>query len=312
MFNLFPYNAKFDFFGKRKYAYIISALLLIAAIVSLSTRGINLGLDFTGGVVLEVGYAKAADLDAIRDDLKQNKFKEAVVQYFGSSETVMIRLPPAKGQNQNQLADQVLSVLKKQDESATMRRVEFVGPAVGKELFNSGGLAMIVVLSGLLIFVSLRYQLKMATGAVLTLSHDLIMVFGFISFTGIEFNLTVLAAYLALAGYSINDMIVVFDRMRENFRKIRKGSEIEIMNASVNQTMSRTVITATTTFLSVLALYVFGGEALRGFSETLLVGIVLGTFSSIYVASSLSLDLGLKRKDLLKLTDKEKLVDTAP
>ncbi|OZB36945.1 MAG: protein translocase subunit SecF [Halothiobacillus sp. 14-56-357] len=312
MFNLFPYNAKFDFFGKRKYAYIISALLLIAAIVSLSTRGINLGLDFTGGVVLEVGYSKAADLDAIRADLKKNDFKEAVVQYFGSSETVMIRLPPAKGQNQNQLADKVLSVLKKQDDSATMRRVEFVGPAVGKELFNSGGLAMIVVLSGLLIFVSLRYQLKMATGAVLTLSHDLIMVFGFISFTGIEFNLTVLAAYLALAGYSINDMIVVFDRMRENFRKIRKGSEIEIMNASVNQTMSRTVITATTTFLSVLALYVFGGEALRGFSETLLVGIVLGTFSSIYVASSLSLDLGLKRKDLLKLTDKEKLVDTAP
>lgn len=312
MFNIFPYNAKFDFFGKRKYAYIISALLLIASIVSLSTRGINMGLDFTGGVVLEVGYSKAADLDAIRADLKKNNFKEAVVQYFGSSETIMIRLPPAKGKNQNQLADQVLSVLKQQDEGATMRRVEFVGPAVGKELFNSGGLAMIVVLSGLLIFVSLRYQLKMATGAVLTLSHDLIMVFGFISITGIEFNLTVLAAYLALAGYSINDMIVVFDRMRENFRKMRKGTEIEIMNASVNQTMSRTVITATTTFLSVLALYVFGGEALRGFAETLLVGIVLGTFSSIYVASSLSLDLGLKRKDLLKLTDKEKLVDTAP
>lgn len=312
MFNLFPYNATFDFFGKRKYAYIISALLLIASIASLSTRGINMGLDFTGGVVLEVGYSKAADLDAIRADLKQNHFAEAVVQYFGSSEAVMIRLPPAKGQNQNQLADRVLSVLKQQDEGATMRRVEFVGPAVGKELFNSGGLAMIVVLSGLLIFVSLRYQLKMATGAVLTLSHDLIMVFGFISITGIEFNLTVLAAYLALAGYSINDMIVVFDRMRENFRKIRKGSEIDIMNISVNQTMSRTVITALTTFLSVLALYVFGGEALRGFSLTLLVGIVLGTFSSIYVASSLSLDLGLKRKDLLKLTDKEKLVDTAP
>ncbi|WP_298217543.1 protein translocase subunit SecF [Halothiobacillus sp.] len=312
MFNLFPYNARFDFFGKRKYAYAISALLLVAAIVSLATRGINMGLDFTGGIVLEVGYSKTADLDAIRADLKKNNFKEAVVQYFGSSETVMIRLPPAKGQNQNQLADQVLSALKQQDEGATMRRVEFVGPAVGKELFNSGGLAMIVVLSGLLIFVSLRYQIKMATGAVLTLSHDLIMVFGFISITGIEFNLTVLAAYLALAGYSINDMIVVFDRMRENFRKIRKGSEIEIMNISVNQTMSRTVMTAVTTFLSVLALYIFGGEALHGFSLTLLVGIVLGTFSSIYVASSLSLDLGLKRKDLLKLTDKEKLVDTAP
>lgn len=312
MLNLFPYNAKVDFFGKRYYAYTLSLFFLIASIVSLSTKGINMGLDFTGGVVIEVGYNKAADLEAIRAVLKKNEFPEAVVQYFGSSESVMIRLPPAKTGNQNQLADHVLSVLKTEDAGVTMRRVEYVGPAVGKELFNSGGLAMLVVLAGLLIFVSLRYQLKMATGAVITLTHDLIMVFGFISITGIEFNLTVLAAYLALAGYSINDMIVVFDRMRENFRKIRKGTEIEIMNISVNQTMSRTVITALTTFLSVLALYVFGGETLHGFSLTLLVGIILGTFSSIYVASSLSLDLGLKRKDLLKLTDKEKLVDHAP
>ncbi|MHB8921341.1 MAG: protein translocase subunit SecF [Halothiobacillus sp.] len=312
MLNLFPYDAKYDFFGKRYYAYVLSLILLIASIVSLSTKGINLGLDFTGGVVLEVGYSKAADLDAIRAVLKKNGFPEAVVQYFGSSEAVMIRLPPAKTGNQNQLADHVLTILKTEDPAVTMRRVEYVGPAVGKELFNSGGLAMLVVLGGLLIFVSLRYQLKMATGAVLTLTHDLIMVFGFISITGIEFNLTVLAAYLALAGYSINDMIVVFDRMRENFRKIRKGTEIEIMNISVNQTMSRTVMTALTTFLSVLALYVFGGETLHGFSLTLLVGIILGTFSSIYVASSLSLDLGLKRSDLLKMTDKEKLIDTAP
>ncbi len=312
MLNLFPDDARVDFFGKRDYAYALSLFFLIASIVSLSTKGINMGLDFTGGVVIEVGYNKAADLEAIRAVLKKNEFPEAVVQYFGSSESVMIRLPPAKTGNQNQLADHVLSVLKTEDAGVTMRRVEYVGPAVGKELFNSGGLAMLVVLAGLLIFVSLRYQLKMATGAVITLTHDLIMVFGFISITGIEFNLTVLAAYLALAGYSINDMIVVFDRMRENFRKIRKGTEIEIMNISVNQTMSRTVITALTTFLSVLALYVFGGETLHGFSLTLLVGIILGTFSSIYVASSLSLDLGLKRKDLLKLTDKEKLVDHAP
>ncbi|MGC8697600.1 MAG: protein translocase subunit SecF [Halothiobacillus sp.] len=312
MLNLFPYDAKVDFFGKRYYAYALSLVFLIVSIVSLSTRGINMGLDFTGGVVIEVGYTKAADLEAIRAVLKKNEFPEAVVQYFGSSESVMIRLPPAKTGNQNQLADHVLSLLRTEDAGVTMRRVEYVGPAVGKELFNSGGLAMLVVLAGLLIFVSLRYQLKMATGAVITLSHDLIMVFGFISLTGIEFNLTVLAAYLALAGYSINDMIVVFDRMRENFRKIRKGSEIEIMNISVNQTMSRTVITALTTFLSVLALYVFGGETLHGFSLVLLVGIVLGTFSSIYVAASLSLDLGLKRRDLLKITDKEKLVDHAP
>ncbi len=312
MLNLFPYDAKFDFFGKRRYAYIISVILLLASIASLATRGINFGLDFTGGVVIEVGYPKAADLDAVRSLLKKNQFNEAVVQYFGTSESVMIRLPPAKSENQNQLADHVLAALKTEEPGVQMRRVEYVGPAVGKELFNSGALAMLTVLGGLLLFVSLRYQLKMAAGAVITLSHDLIMILGFLSFTQIEFNLTVLAAYLALAGYSINDMIVVFDRMRENFRKIRKGTEIEIMNASVNQTMSRTVMTALTTFLSVLALFVFGGESLFGFSATLLVGIVLGTFSSIYVASSLALDMGLKRQDLLKLTDKERVIDTAP
>lgn len=312
MLNLFPYDAKFDFFGKRRYAYIVSILLLLASIASLATRGINLGLDFTGGVVIEVGYPKAADLDAVRSLLKKNHFNEAVVQYFGTSESVMIRLPPAKAENQNQLADHVLAALKTEEPGVQMRRVEYVGPAVGKELFNSGALAMLTVLGGLLLFVSLRYQLKMAAGAVITLSHDLIMILGFLSITQIEFNLTVLAAYLALAGYSINDMIVVFDRMRENFRKMRKGTEIEIMNASVNQTMSRTVMTALTTFLSVLALFVFGGESLFGFSATLLVGIVLGTFSSIYVASSLSLDMGLKRQDLLKLTDKERVIDTAP
>lgn len=312
MLNLFPYDAKFDFFGKRRYAYIISIILLLVSIASLATRGINLGLDFTGGVVIEVGYPKAADLDAVRALLKKNHFNEAVVQYFGTSESVMIRLPPAKSENQNQLADHVLTALKTEEPGVQMRRVEYVGPAVGNELFNSGALAMLTVLGGLLLFVSLRYQLKMAAGAVITLSHDLIMILGFLSITQIEFNLTVLAAYLALAGYSINDMIVVFDRMRENFRKMRKGSEIEIMNASVNQTMSRTVMTALTTFLSVLALFVFGGESLFGFSATLLVGIVLGTFSSIYVASSLALDMGLKRQDLLKLTDKERVTDTAP
>ncbi|WP_407275898.1 protein translocase subunit SecF [Halothiobacillus sp. DCM-1] len=312
MLNLFPYDAKFDFFGKRRYAYIISVILLLASLASLATRGINFGLDFTGGVVIEVGYPKAANLDSIRALLKKNQFNEAVVQYFGTSESVMIRLPPAKSENQNQLADHVLAALKTEEPGVQMRRVEYVGPAVGKELFNSGALAMLTVLGGLLLFVSLRYQLKMAAGAVITLSHDLIMILGFLSITQIEFNLTVLAAYLALAGYSINDMIVVFDRMRENFRKMRKGTEIEIMNASVNQTMSRTVMTALTTFLSVLALFVFGGESLFGFSATLLVGIVLGTFSSIYVASSLALDMGLKRQDLLKLTDKERVIDTAP
>ena len=310
--NLFPLDSKFDFFGKRFIAYGVSLLMLVLSIVALTTKGINMGLDFTGGVVIEVGYPKAADLDAVRSLLKKNHYPDAVVQYFGSSEAVMIRMPPAKGQNQNQQADQVLSVLKTEEPGVTMRRVEYVGPAVGKELFNSGGMAMLVVLGGILVYVGFRFQLKLAAGAVLALAHDLFMVLGFVSATGIEFNLTVLAAFLALAGYSINDTIVVFDRIRENFRKIRKGSEIEVMNISTNQTMSRTVMTSMTTFLTVLALYLFGGETLSGFSLTLLVGIVLGTFSSIYVAASLALDLGLKRRDLLKMTDKEAVVDTQP
>lgn len=312
--NVFPPNARFDFFGKRYFAYALSAILLLVAVGSLATKGLNLGLDFTGGVVVEMGYPGGADIEAVRDTLDAQGFDQAVAQLFGSSESVLVRLPPT-GESQSRLADQVLTALQSESDDVTMRRVEYVGPAVGKELFNAGGLALLVVLAGILVYVGFRFQVRLAGGAILALAHDLVVVLGIVSLVGLRFDLTVLAAFLALAGYSINDTIVVFDRIRENFQKMRKGTEQEVMNASVNQTMSRTVITSGTTFLTALALFVFGGEALYGFSLTLLLGIAIGTFSSIYVASAVSLDMGLKRQDLLKLDDRERLKqaeDSAP
>jgi len=303
--NVFPPNARFDFFGKRFVAYALSVLLLLVAAGSLATKGLNLGLDFTGGVVVELGYPEGADIEAVRDTLDEHGFDQAVAQLFGSSESVLVRLPPS-GESQSRVADAVLTALQAESEGVTMRRVEYVGPAVGKELFNAGGLALLVVLAGILVYVGFRFQLRLAGGAILALAHDLVVVLGIVSLLGIRFDLTVLAAFLALAGYSINDTIVVFDRIRENFQKMRKGTEQQVMNASVNQTMSRTVITSGTTFFTALALFVFGGEALYGFSLTLLMGIAIGTFSSIYVASALSLDMGLKRQDLLKIDDREK------
>jgi preprotein translocase subunit SecF len=304
--NLFPPDARFDFFGKRFIGYAFSVILLLVAAGSLLTRGLDLGLDFTGGVIVELAYPDGADIDAVRETLDAHGFDNAVAQFFGSSEEVMIRLPPT-GESQSRLADELLAALQSKTANVEMRRVEYVGPAVGKELFNAGGLALLVVLAGILVYVGFRFQVRLAGGAILALAHDLVVVLGLVSLLGVRFDLTVLAAFLALAGYSINDTIVVFDRIRENFRKMRKGTEQQVMNASVNQTMSRTVITSGTTLLTAAALLIFGGEALYGFSLTLLLGIAIGTFSSIYVASSLSLDMGLKRQDLLKLEDHERL-----
>ena len=304
--NIFPPDARFDFFGKRFYGYAFSVILLLVAAGSLLTKGLDLGLDFTGGVVVELGYPGGADIDAVRDTLNERGFEDAVAQFFGSSEEVMVRLPPT-GESQSRVADELLTALQSESDDVEMRRVEYVGPAVGKELFNAGGLALLVVLAGILVYVGFRFQVRLAGGAILALAHDLVVVLGLVSLLGVRFDLTVLAAFLALAGYSINDTIVVFDRIRENFQKMRKGTEQEVMNASVNQTMSRTVITSGTTFLTALALLVFGGEALYGFSLTLLLGIAIGTFSSVYVASAVSLDMGLKRQDLLKIDDRERL-----
>ncbi|MGM0516963.1 MAG: protein translocase subunit SecF [Pseudomonadota bacterium] len=312
--NIFPPDARFDFFGKRFYGYAFSVILLLVATGSLLTKGLDLGLDFTGGVIVELGYPDGADIDAVRETLDGHGFDNAVAQFFGSSEEVMIRLPPT-GESQSRMADELLTALQSESDNVEMRRVEYVGPAVGEELFNAGGLALLVVLAGILVYVGFRFQVRLAGGAILALAHDLVVVLGLVSLLGVRFDLTVLAAFLALAGYSINDTIVVFDRIRENFQKMRKGTEQQVMNASVNQTMSRTVITSGTTLLTAAALLIFGGEALYGFSLTLLLGIAIGTFSSIYVASALSLDMGLKRQDLLKLDDRERLKqveDSAP
>jgi len=306
--NIFPPDARFDFFGKRFIGYALSVVLLLVAAGSLLTKGLDLGLDFTGGVIVEMGYPNGADIDAVRNTLDEQGFDDAVAQFFGSSEEVMIRLPPT-GESQSRMADELLTALQSESANVEMRRVEYVGPAVGKELFNAGGLALLVVLAGILVYVGFRFQVRLAGGAILALAHDLVVVLGLVSLLGVRFDLTVLAAFLALAGYSINDTIVVFDRIRENFQKMRKGTEQQVMNASVNQTMSRTVITSGTTLLTAAALLIFGGEALYGFSLTLLLGIAIGTFSSIYVASALSLDMGLKRQDLLKLDDRERLKD---
>ncbi len=312
--NIFPPDARFDFFGKRFYGYAFSVILLLVAAGSLLAKGLDLGLDFTGGVVVELGYPGGADIDAVRATLDERGYEDAAAQFFGSSEEVMVRLPPS-GESQSRVADDLLVALQSESENVEMRRVEYVGPAVGKELFNAGGLALLVVLAGILVYVGFRFQVRLAGGAILALAHDLVVVLGLVSLLGVRFDLTVLAAFLALAGYSINDTIVVFDRIRENFQKMRKGTEQEVMNASVNQTMSRTVITSGTTFLTALALLIFGGEALYGFSLTLLLGIAIGTFSSIYVASAVSLDMGLRRQDLLKIDDRERLKqaeDSAP
>lgn len=307
--NIVPTNTDFDFFGKRRGGYILSALLLVIALGALAVKGLNFGLDFTGGVLIEAGYEEAADLPAIREVLASRDIEDAVVQYFGSSTSVMVRLPPVAGENQSELSSRVLAALQVQDPDVEMRRVEYVGPAVGKELIEAGGLAVIFVLAGILIYVGFRFELRLAAGAILALVHDLVIVLGIVSLFQIEFNLTVLAAFLALAGYSINDTIVIFDRIRETFQKVRKGTEQRVMNIAINQTLARTVVTSGTTILTLLALLIFGGEALYGFALVLLMGVVLGTYSSVFVASAASLDLGLRRTDLLKIEDNEALDD---
>ncbi|MFP4155122.1 MAG: protein translocase subunit SecF [Halothiobacillaceae bacterium] len=307
--NIVPTNTDFDFFGKRRGGYIFSVLLMVLALGSLAVKGLNFGLDFTGGVLIEAGYEEAADLPAIREVLSSSGIDDAVVQYFGSSTSVMVRLPPIADENQSEVSGRVLAALQVQDPDVQMRRVEYVGPAVGKELIEAGGLAVIFVLAGILIYVGFRFELRLAAGAIVALIHDLVIVLGIVSLFQIEFNLTVLAAFLALAGYSINDTIVIFDRIRETFQKMRKGTEQQVMNIAINSTLARTVVTSGTTMLTLAALLVFGGEALFGFALVLLIGVVLGTYSSVFVASAASLDMGLRRTDLLKIEDKEAVDD---
>ena len=303
---------QFNFLSQRRKAMIFSGVLLLACFLSFLIQGLNLGLDFTGGTVVEVGYKQTVDLAEVRAALTQGGFNNVMAQQFGTPRDVLLRLPVQGDASEHDLSQRVLAAL---DTAAPgqveLRRVEFVGPQVGKELVDQSGLAVLFSLIGILVYVALRFEWRFSLGAIAATMHDAIITLGVFSIFQLDFDLTVLAAVLTVIGYSLNDTIVVFDRVRENFRKVRRGTVIEIMNQSVNETMSRTIITAGTVLLVVIALYFFGGETLRGFSLALIIGVVFGTYSTIYVASASAVALGVSRADLLK-PPKEAEVDARP
>ncbi|MCL4137770.1 UNVERIFIED_CONTAM: hypothetical protein GTU68_050227 [Idotea baltica] len=279
--------------SKRKIAAVFSVILVILSIGSLVTKGFNFGIDFTGGTMVELSYQEEAKLESIRTTLAQNGYDDAIVQNFGSIHDVLIRLPVHDSENMAELSNRIVAALQAGHESTIdVRRVEFVGPQVGEELTEQGGLAMLYALIGILIYVSFRFEYRFAIGSVVALIHDVILTLGFFSITQLEFDLTVLAAILAIIGYSLNDTIVVFDRIRETFLKVRKGTPEEIVNTSLNATLSRTLMTSFTTLLVVTSLYLFGGEVIHDFSIALLLGIIVGTYSSIYIASNTILFMG--------------------
>lgn len=289
-----------NFVGVRKYALVISALLLLTAVYSIATKGLNFGIDFTGGTMIEIGYPQTADLSAIRDSLSDNGYEDALVQNFGSTTDVLIRLPVIEGQNMAALSNDVVALLQQDSEAALdVRRVEFVGPQVGEELAEDGGLAMIYALFGILIYVAFRFEYRFAISSVIALVHDVVITVGFFSLFQIQFDLTILAAILAVIGYSLNDTIVVFDRIRETFLRLRNATPPEVVNVAVNGTLGRTIMTSMTTLLVVMSLFIFGGDVIHGFAMALLVGIVIGTYSSIYIAGSSVLIMGVSKTDLM-------------
>ena len=295
----------FDFMGLRVPMLALSALLLLASAILLGTRGMNFGIDFSGGVLVEVGYPEPVSLDEVRSGLESGGFPGATVQYFGTRSDVLIRLAPDASESSARLSDRVLGVLSATKPGVELRRVEFVGPQVGEELAVDGGLAALFALILILIYVALRFEWKFAIGAVAATAHDAVLVLGFFSLFRIEFDLSALAAVLAVIGYSLNDTIVVFDRVRENFLETRKGSALEIINAAINQTLARTIVTGLTTLIVLVCLFLYGGEILRGFSDALIVGIIVGTYSSIFIASAVVVLLGISREDLLPPTPEE-------
>ncbi|KJF93115.1 preprotein translocase subunit SecF [Photobacterium angustum] len=293
-------NKVVDFMRWSKFAFIFSLIMIIGSIATISTKGLNWGLDFTGGTLIEVSFKEPANLPLIRESLEKAGFGDAVVQNFGTARDVMVRLQPREGVKGEVLGNQILDALKDGTaQSVEMRRIEFVGPNVGDELAEAGGMAILIALLCILLYVSLRFEWRLAAGAVLSLAHDIIITVGIFSVLQVEVDLTIVAALLTVVGYSLNDTIVVFDRIRENFRKMRKGSPAEIMNCSISQTLSRTLITSGTTLFVVIALFAQGGSMIHGFALALLIGITIGTYSSIYVASALALKLGITREHLM-------------
>jgi len=299
----------FNFMGPRKLLALISGLMLLASIASLAINGLRFGLDFTGGSLVEVGYEQAADLNTVRAQLQEAGFNDAIVQTFGASTDVLIRLGET---HDPQLGDKVVQALTTNGEQVDLRRNEYVGAQVGEELREQGGLGMLLALAMIMLYLAFRFQFKFSLGAVLALVHDVTLVLGAFSLLQLDFDLTVLAAVLAVIGYSLNDTIVVFDRIRENFRIMRVADSVEIMNASLSQTLSRTLVTSLTTVLVLIALFVFGGETIHGFATALLIGIGVGTYSSIYVAANLLLTMNVTKEDLIAPPKEDTEVDEMP
>ena len=292
-------DLQIDFMGKRKYALVLSAALLVTALLSLGSKGLNMGLDFTGGSLLEVGFTEEVDPEEVRNFLQGAGFNNGTVQYFGTNRDLLIRMPPQPDANQSSLGDEIFAALKSQYPNGELRQSNYVGPAVGDELTEDGGLALLTALIVVMIYILFRFTKQFSVGAVVALTHDVLVVLGLFSIFQWTFDLTVLAALLAVIGYSLNDTIVVSDRIRENFRKLRKSSPVETINQSLNQTLGRTLVTSLTTLFVLLALLFTGGEVIRGFALALSIGVMVGTYSSIYVAATTLLAMNISREDLL-------------
>ena len=308
----FHKKTSYPFMGTRRRWYLVSALVIVASLVSLGVRGLNFGIDFTGGVVMEFTFPQAANLEKVRSDLSGAGFGDAAVQSFGTSRDVLVRLLPREGGDVNAVGQSVLAAIQAGGAGVELRRTEVVGPQVGKELAEKGALAILFTFLLILGYVAIRFQWKLGVGAIVAALHDPIVILGFFSMTGMVFDLPALAAILAVIGYSLNDTVVVFDRLRERFISMRKGTSEQVIDTAVNETLSRTVMTSLTTLLTVLSLLFFGGEVLRGFSVALTIGIVVGTYSSIYIASAMALDLKLTARDLLPVQRDKDAVDDMP
>lgn len=295
----FKTRTNIDFVGAGRVAGLTSVVLVLVAIACIVLRGFNFGIDFTGGLLAEVSYPATVELDKVRDALRNGGYPNSEVQYYGTSSDVLIRLAPEADIEPKKIQEPLLNALKTAEAGVELRRIEYVGPQVGRELAENGAMALLFTLIGILIYIMFRFEWKFAIGSVVALAHNAILTVGVFSAFHLEFDLTVLAAVLAVMGYSINDTIVVFDRIRENFHLLRKHTVTEIVNISHNQTLARTLTTGVTVFMVLFALLFLGGETIRGFSLAMIVGIAVGTYASIFVAGTIALELGLKREDLM-------------
>ena len=308
----FNKKTSFRFMGQRRRWYTISAVMILASIALLAIRGLNFGIDFTGGVVLELSFPKSADLDQVRGALEGAGYGEAVVQSFGTSRDVLVRLLPEEGKDVNAVSQDVLRALQGYDPAAELRRTEVVGAQVGAELAEQGALAALFAFLGIMIYVGLRFQWKLGVGSIVAALHDPLIILGIFAATQMTFDLPALAAILAVVGYSLNDTVVVFDRIRERFVLTRKGTPEEIIDLAINETLSRTLMTSITTLIAVFSLLLIAGDVLRAFSAALAIGVFIGTYSSIYIASSVALDLKLSARDLLPVHKEKDALDDMP